>query len=189
MDKVVDLKYRRAKPHICFLFRNKIHKGFIDINESNDLPINVSKRIIDIISDENLFISEIKDCINKFDNAKKQYLNEGNSQFAVYNDDKFTRFLLKQIEGVAESMTVHGKISEFCKIGTVKFVSKRDQNGLPYMFISRPNENDIYAAQSTSDIQFNKCKVGDEVVYKEREDQKSKDGVQAVDVRLLNRQL
>lgn len=33
MDKVVDLKYRRAKPHICFLFRNKIHKGFIDINE------------------------------------------------------------------------------------------------------------------------------------------------------------
>lgn len=185
MEKVVDLKYRRAKPQICYLLRNKIHKGFIDINESNDLPIKVSKKIIELISNEKDFTNEIKDCIVKFDNAKTLYLSAGHSQFTVYNDDKFSRYLLNQIQGITETSVTRGRVSEFCKIGTVKFVSKRDQNGLPYMFISRPNEKDIYAAQSTSETKFYQCKVGDEVVYKEREDNKSKDGVQAVDVRLI----
>lgn len=187
MNKKVDIKYRRAKPQICFLLRNKIYKGFIDINESDDLPNKISHKLIDLIASDNNFVQEVNDCIQKFDRAKDSYINEGHSQFTVYNDDKFNRYLLDQItDPVESSVEVRGKVSSFCQIGTVKFVSKGDRNGLPYMFISRPDSSDIYAAQSASQTQFRSCKVGDEVVYKERQD-KGKDGVQAVDVRLLNR--
>lgn len=191
MEKQIDISYRRAKPQICYLLRNKIHKGFIDINESNNTPLEVSEQIIKLISNEEKFITEVKDSIEKYNKAREIYIAKGNSQFTVFNDEKFCNYLLDQIQGpkISNSGTNRGNVSEFCQVGTVKFVSIRDTNGLPYMFISRPNGmSDIYAAQSTSEqLQFRLCKVGDEVVYKLREDKNSKDGVQAVEVRLLNR--
>lgn len=173
-DNVVDSQYRRYKFHICFIvsatMRLKYCNNYFTGITGDEKQIEViSKKFISSINNYKEFESIIKDSINKFKDACKNYIRDNgeNYRYAIYDSEKFTKYLFQYLHNNIPQEQIKAKESTTNESWTGKVSFKgKDKNGELFIKIEMSDGNIIFAPQkANNNCNFNTLERDDDVIF------------------------